>query len=291
MAAPPQQPQAGTTAPPAQAKPRPDTGPKSPLFYGGSSGVLTVKVLAMVMIFLSILWYYIFISYSDSDFIFTSYIIAGVTIGVGVLGVWMGNFKITSRAGIPSLNTIFIMASIFLLFLIPVLGSWQDTRTLGEMFDSEFFILNISLYAFFSISYIEFSHAAIRFSQIDQYAKSQNIEDFSVNPVIWNYFFWYGILFVVIYAFMLVVIFLRWGYMPALEESAPQFANSIEMNSVYSIALSIGLIFVPIAAILSYVFGAGSLIKTTKEVIVKGPDVEDEYSLGTPPPPPPPGQP
>lgn len=293
MAAPPQQPQVGTTAPPPaqpQARPRhPDTGPKSPFFYGGSSGVITVKVLALVMIFLSILWYYIFISYSDSDFLFTSYIIAGVTIGLGVLGVFMGNVKISRREGIPSLNAIFIMISIFFLFLIPALGSWQDTRTLGEMFDSEFFILNISLYAFFSISYIEFSHASIRFSQIDQYAKSQNIEDFSVNPVIWNYFFWYGILFVVIYAFMLAVIFLRWGYMPALEESAPQFANSIEMNSVYSIALSIGLIFVPIAAILSYIFGAGSLIKTTKEVIVKGPDVEDEYSFT--PPPPPPGQP
>ena len=285
MAAPPQQqpPQAG---PPAQqqARPSPEAGPKSPLFYGGSTGVILVKLLALVMMFLSILWYYIFISFADSDLIVMSYIMAGVAIGLGAVGVFMGNVHISRREGIPTLNSIMIMISIVFLFLVPVLGSWQDTRSLGEMFADALFIIHISLYAFFAISYIEFSHAAVRFSQIDQYAKSQNIEDFSVNPVIWNYFFWYGLLFVIIYAFLLGVIFLRWAYMPALEESAPQFANSIEMNSVYSIALSIGLIFVPIAAILAYIFGSGSLIKTTKEVIVKGPDVEDEY--GTPPPPP-----
>jgi hypothetical protein len=49
------------------------------------------------------------------------------------------------------------------------------------------------------------------------------------------------------------------------------------MNSVYSIVLSIGIIFIPITAVMAYIFGAGSLIKTTKEVIVKGPETEEEY--------------
>jgi hypothetical protein len=282
MATPPPQ----SSPAPQQPKPSLDAAPKSPLFYGGSTGVVTLKVLAMAMLLLSVIWYFIFISFPDSDLSLMSYIIAGVAIATGAIGVWMGNYRISRRTSIPPLNGIMIMVSIFFLFLVPVLGSWQDTRTLGEMFDSPMFIINISLYALFSLSYIEFAHGTIRFSQIDEYAKNQNIEDFSVDPVIWNYFIWYAILMIIIYLFMLGVVFLRWAYMPALEESAPQFANSIELNSVYSIALSIGLIFVPIAAILAYLFGSGSLIRSTREVIIKGPDVEDEYGM----PPRPPGQ-
>ncbi len=273
----------GTPPSTGVSAPKPQTGaPSSPIFYGGSSGVVTVKVMAMIMILLSVLWYYIFIVNQDSSLLSTSYIIAGAAIGIGMIGVWMGNVKITRRAGVPTLNSMMIMVSILLLFIVPILGSWKDLRSLGEMFDDPYFIIYISLYALFTLSYIEFSHATVRFSQIDHYATSQNIEDFSVNPVIWNYFLWYGILIIVIYFFLLGVIFLRWAYMPALEESSPQFANSIEMNSVYSIVLSIGIIFVPIAAVLAYVFGAGSLIKTTKEIIVKGPEVE-EYYMGMKP--------
>lgn len=256
--------------------------PSSPIFYGGSTGVVTVKALAMVMILLAVVWYYIFIVSPDSPHLVISFIFAGAAIGIGVASVWMGNVRISKRAGIPTLNSIMVMVSILLLFIVPILGSWQDPRSLGEMFKDPMFIIYISLFALFTLSYIEFSHATIRFSQIDQYAKSQNIEDFSVNPVIWNYFLWYGILTVIIYFFLLGVIFLRWAYMPALEDTAPQFANSIEMNSVYSIVLSIGIVFIPIAAVMAYIFGAGSLIKTTKEVIVKGPETEEEY-YGTEP--------
>ena len=271
----------GPPQPPPQAAiggaQAPAPAPSGPIFYGGSTGVVTVKALAMVMILLAVLWYYIFIVSPDSPHLITSYIFAGAAIGIGVASVWMGNVRISRRAGIPTLNSIMVMVSILLLFIVPILGSWQDPRSLGEMFEDPMFIIYISLFALFTLSYIEFSHATIRFSQIDQYAKSQNIEDFSVNPVIWNYFIWYGILTVIIYFFLLGVIFLRWAYMPALEDTAPQFANSIEMNSVYSIVLSIGIIFIPITAVMAYIFGAGSLIKTTKEVIVKGSETEEEY--------------
>lgn len=277
MAAPPPP---GPPQPPPQAAiggAQAPAAPSGPIFYGGSTGVVTVKALAMVMILLAVLWYYIFIVSPDSPYLVTSYIFAGAAIGIGVASVWMGNVRISRRAGIPTLNSIMVMVSILLLFIVPILGSWQDPRSLGEMFENPMFIIYISLFALFTLSYIEFSHATIRFSQIDQYARSQNIEDFSVNPVIWNYFIWYGILTVIIYFFLLGVIFLRWAYMPALEDTAPQFANSIEMNSVYSIVLSIGIIFIPITAVMAYIFGAGSLIKTTKEVIVKGPETEEEY--------------
>jgi hypothetical protein len=157
----------------------PAPAPSSPIFYGGSSGVVTVKVMAMIMLFLATGWYNLLIANAGSAHYWTAIIISNVAALIGLIGIWMGNVKISRRAGIPTLNSILIMASILLLFILPILGNWQDPRSLGEMFKDPMFIIYISLFALFALSYIEFSHATIRFSQIDQYAKSQNIEDFT----------------------------------------------------------------------------------------------------------------
>ena len=80
------------------------------------------------------------------------------------------------------------MVSVILLFIVPILGSWEDPKSLGEMFNNPIFMLNIALFGMFTLCYIELAHATVRFSQIDEYAKTHNLQDFSVDPVIWNYF-------------------------------------------------------------------------------------------------------
>ncbi len=128
-------------------------------------------------------------------------------------------------------------------------------------------MVNVLIFAVFVVCYIELAHASIRFSQIDDYATSHNLKDFNVGSVVTNYFIWFGILIAVITLFSLFVLILQIIISGAIQDAAPQFRYSLEYNSIYSILISIALVFVPIGIILSFVYGY--LIKSHRKIVVK----------------------
>ena len=61
-------------------------------------------------------------------------------------------------------------------------------------------------------------------------------------------------------------------------DGSPKFAESIIFNSIYSVAIIIALIFIPLAIILAFLFGEGSLIKSTRTIVLEKEEKEDEYA-------------
>ncbi len=233
----------------------------------GSQGVIGVKIGAAILSVLILIWYIIFLSYSESLYWMLGIIMGVVGLGIGIAGIFIGNIQLSKRKNIPPLNVIFIILSIIFLLAMPILGSWEDPSTIGKaLWDYGIMIKTLVLAVFF-LCYIELCHASIRFSEVDDYATSHNLREFSVNSVIGNYFMWFGVLIAIITAISLLVLLLQVflsGYVQAI---APQFGYSLEYNSIYSILISIALVFVPIGIVLSFVFGF--FFKSRRRIVVK----------------------
>jgi CBS domain containing-hemolysin-like protein len=153
---------------------------------------------------------------------------------------------------------------------MPIFGSWEDPNTIGEALWNTNNMVLVLIFGIFVLCYIELAHASIRFSQIDNYATSHNIRDFSVNSVINNYFIWFAILMAIIFCISLGVLLLQIGMSGYIKDVAPQFGYSLEYNSVISILISIALVFVPIGIIITFVFGY--FVKSRREIVVKSKD-------------------
>jgi hypothetical protein len=252
-------------APQAQP-PAPGPGP-GPMTTGGSSFVLMVKILAAVFAVLILIWYLITLAYSDSPFWLFGIIIGAVGIGVGIAGIFIGNVKVFKKRNMPTLNIILIIVSIILLCAMPVLGSWEEP-TIGKSLSDTGKMVFILIFSLFFLCYIELCHASLRFSEIDDYATSHNIKDFSVKSVISNYFLWFGILMTIITLFSAMVLLLQIFISPYIQDTAPQFGFSLEYNSIYNVLISIALIFIPIGIVITFIFGF--FFKSRREIIVKG---------------------
>jgi hypothetical protein len=234
----------------------------------GSQAVIGVKIGAAILGILVLVWYIIFLSYTDSPFWMVGIIVGVVGLGLGIAGIFIGNIQITKkRRNIPTLNIIFIILSIIFLFAMPILSSWEDPRTIGEELWQFDLMLKVLVFAVFVLCYIELVHASLRFSEINEYATSHNIKEFNVNSVIGNYFMWFAILIAIVAAITLLVLLLQIFLSGAIQDAAPQFGFSLEYNSIYSILISIAMVFIPIGIILSFVFGF--FFKSRRAIVVK----------------------
>lgn len=234
----------------------------------GSQSVIMIKVAAIVVGVVVLGLYIGLLAYEDSPYWMGGMIVGVIALALGAVGVIIGNLKISNNKKIPSLNIILIISSIILMFLMPILGSWEDPRTIGEGIQDLGLLLQVSVFALLVGTYIELSHASIRFSQIDDYATSHNLKEFNISAVINNYLLWFAILFVIVWLITFSVLDIQLILSGGLRDIAPQFGYSLEYNSIYSILIAIALVFVPIGIVLTLVFGF--LIKSRREIVVKG---------------------
>jgi hypothetical protein len=249
-------------------QPRPPEQQAGSTINLGSQSVIGIKIAAAVLAIIVLIWYVIFISYGDSPFWTFGIIFGGIGVGLGIAGVFIGNLNISKKRYVPTLNIILIVISIIFLFIMPIFGSWEDPKTIGKNLMNIGTMLNFLVFAIVMLCYIELAHASIRFSQIDDYATSHNLREFSVSSVINNYFVWFGILIAIIAVISMAVLLLQIGLSGIIKDVAPQFGYSLEYNSIYSILISIALVFIPIGIILSFVFGF--FVKSRREIVVKG---------------------
>lgn len=246
--------------------PRPEQ-PRSTTINLGSQSVIAIKTATAALAVIVLIWYVLFISYADSPLWTIGIVIGGIGIGIGIAGVFIGNLKVSNIRYLPTLNIVFIVISIIFLFLMPVFGNWEDPRTIGNRLWDVGTMIFFLIFAILMLCYIELAHASIRFSQIDDYATSHNLREFNVNSVITNYFFWFAILITLITFISMAVLLLQVALSGYIRDVAPQFGYSLEYNSIYSILISIALIFVPIGIILTFVFGF--FVKSRREIVVK----------------------
>jgi hypothetical protein len=251
----------------------PETKPTQPseaskFIYLGSQGVIIVKVGAAVLGALVLIWYLAFIAYPESNYWLLGIALGAIGLGIGIAGIFLGNIKVSNKRYMPPLNVILIIVSIIFLLIMPIFGSWEDPDTIGKALWEVGNMVMVLIFAIFFLCYVELAHASIRFSQVDEYATSHNLREFSVNSVVNNYFIWFGILISIITVISLIVLLLQIGLSGTIRDVAPQFGYSLEYNSIYSILISIAIIFVPIGIVTSFVYGL--FFKSRRSIVVKG---------------------
>lgn len=255
-------PEANVPPPPAAAPPAPAGGAG---IGAGSQVVIGVKIGAAVMGVLILVIYLLTLANVDSPYYLIGIVFGIIGLALGIAGIFIGNIKISKKPNIPTLNIILIIVSMIFLFGMLVLGSWEAPREDLWEVTTLLFVLILGI---IFLAYIELCHASLRFSEIDEYAISHNIRDFSVGAVITNYFMWFGILFVIVFLMSAAVLMLQIVLQDWITGAAPALGNSAEYNSIYSVLISIALIFVPLGIILTFIFG--SYFKSRRAIVVKG---------------------
>ncbi len=162
----------------------------------------------------------------------------------------------------PSLNAILIITAI-LMFIVGIIIIVYGNKSYMDM--REMTLLNvfvIILATIFILAYIESMHAVLRFTEIAEYAAGHNLVEFSVKPVIANYLVWSFILYVAIIICTGLVMGLDILLKLMIAPFSPQFIDSIIMNSAYSLAITMFIVFLPIVIILTFIFATSK--KTVK---------------------------
>jgi hypothetical protein len=122
------------------------------------------------------------------------------------------------------------------------------------------------VFGVFYILYIEYLHAVLRFSGIGKMAIERNLKDFDFGHVIRHYMGYGGGILGVIIGLSLIVVFIRQGLLKFMVEGSPQFAHSVEMNSVYGLAISSAIFFTILGIVLSFIFGGKDYAASVRAV-------------------------
>lgn len=250
--------------PPPGAAPPPQEQPRAPT--GGLSiagEVILIRIVALVYGIIALL--VIILGLSSFDFgmrVIVGIIILGIGFLISIVGVMLGTIKVSENPVVPSLNAILIMVAV-LLFIAGIITIVYGNKSYMDM--KEMSILNILvivLASIFALAYIESMHAVLRFTEIAEYAAGHNLVEFSVKPVIINYLIWSTILYTGIVGGTVVVLFIDWLLKKMISPFSPQFMDSIIMNSAYSLAVTMFIVFLPIVIILTFIFATSK--KTVK---------------------------
>jgi len=219
----------------------------------------TIKVLAAMFMFICFALNIVFMIYDPS----TSQMSGDKILTVGgigalictVLGVVFGIMaifvKLNQKVGpYPMRVLLMLMSPLFILIGAAVKPTIMAVGPV-DMLDLALAII----FGVFFILFIEYLHAVWRFTSIGKMALERNLKDFDFGRVIRQYMSFGGGVLGVIVVLSVCVVFLRNGFLAAMA-STPQLTHSVEMNSVYGLAISSAIIFTILGIVLSFWFGS-----------------------------------
>jgi hypothetical protein len=186
------------------------------------------------------------------------FIIAFIAISIlATGGLLVANFltstKIVTWMNQP-MNTFFLVAGIgaTLASVLHMGFSNSDLMFIDKLSFMDWLL--IAVFAFSYLLFIELNHAAHRFNEIISYAKKKAVGEFSLTPVINNYYIMGFILMVIVLvAFITLLVvnfFLRW-VAPFFNENV---ADSVMMNTVYSLFLTSMVLLIPLFIVMILFF-------------------------------------
>jgi hypothetical protein len=169
-------------------------------------------------------------------------------IALGIMAIFM-NLK--QKVGPYPLRIFLMMMSP--LFILIGAGVKRTIMSVGAI---NYVDLALAIvFGVFFILFIEYLHAVWRFTSIGKMAIERNLKDFDFGHVIRHYMGFGGGVLGIIVVLSVVVVFLRNGIL-AMMSGTPQLTSSVEMNSVYGLAISSAIIFTILGITLSFWFGS-----------------------------------
>ncbi len=174
------------------------------------------------------------------------------TVGL-LLSYYLTSFKIMKWMNQDVPTTMYVAGVIATIVGMTMLGFNNsklldiETLTIGNW-------IVLFLFAMSYLLFLELNHGAQRFNEIISYAKGKAVGDFSLTPVINNYYVLGAILMIIVgvvmIVFLLINLFVRW-VTPLINA---QLADSVMMNTVYSVFFTMVAILLPLGVILTLFF-------------------------------------
>jgi hypothetical protein len=170
-----------------------------------------------------------------------------------IVTFYLTNFKILKWMNTDMPTFLYVMAIISTVIGIVDIGF--NNSALLDVSDYTFMTwIWLFLFGMSYILFIELNHGAQSFNEIVQYAKQQSVGDFSLTPVINNYYIMGFILMVIIGGATLVVLLINWFIRWVMPFFSPQMANSLMATTVYSLVFTLAAIFIPLSIVLILFF-------------------------------------
>lgn len=189
----------------------------------------------------------------------TGFMTLGVALMIaGVLVTFLGQlttpYEIFPSEKFPKLNNLLLIIGIGLTFAgIAVLGANNaELADPSELSKGQYLLLATLGVVF--VLYIEYNHASMRFDTVLTSATMHAKEIFDIKPVLRNYFVMGTLLLGVIYAVTILLLAMNFIIRRIALAVNPQFGHSVVLHSVYVMAITLALVFVPLGIFLLYYF-------------------------------------
>ncbi|MEW5759507.1 MAG: hypothetical protein AB1779_01920 [Candidatus Thermoplasmatota archaeon] len=182
-------------------------------------------------------------------------IFVGIFSGIGLVFGIIAIFKIGGEKLQPyfiCLSPIFIVMGA--AFKAP--GMYIGTIT--------FFNLGTSLiFAILFLMYIEYLHGIRRFTEIGEMAIERDLRDFDFKRVFYRYIGFGFVIFGIIAVILFIICIIHTTFVTTLPG---QIGRSIELNSVFGLAIISIIVFGLLGTILTVIFGGKEYVRTIKAV-------------------------
>ncbi|MEM2900777.1 MAG: hypothetical protein QXT63_08295, partial [Thermoplasmata archaeon] len=181
-----------------------------------------------------------------------------------VIGLVLGIMSLLNILG-KNFSNIFTLASA--IMLLAGAGSINIGVILNPASRGEFWLSVVFAFTFFM--YLEYIHGLNRYLEIGEMAIMRNLKDFDLNAVISRYIS-FGFVIALITMGLTALIMVSYVFFAAVTPA--QFAESMELNSVYGVAMAEAVIFTFLGIALAIYFS----LKPKKQY------QKSELMLGTP---------
>lgn len=181
-----------------------------------------------------------------------SFILAFASIPVALAGIWIKKvaFDNLIRPALIITSAGLLLCSFFSSAAVKPAPFFPLANDFAKFVECLFFALMF-------VIFIELAHASIRFSNM--FEKTASNKDFRIGSLFKLYFSFFYAPLVVALAVAVFVLDANALLKPALPL---QFAESVEFNSVYGVAMTSSLVFVPLALIITFLFGKDVFVQT-----------------------------
>ncbi|MCD6383703.1 MAG: hypothetical protein J7L88_04505 [Thermoplasmata archaeon] len=189
-----------------------------------------------------------------TGFSLTGFLLLLIGIILALFGQLLTPYTIFPSEKLPKLNALFLLIGTGLVVAgIAILGANNaELSDPSQLSFGQYLLLTVLGITF--VLFIEYNHASLRFDDVLDSATRHSQEVFDVGPVLKNYYKAGSTLMVFIAgATLLLLVFnsiLRWAALSA----NPQFGHSVVLHSVYVMAITLAIVFVPLGIFLLYYF-------------------------------------
>lgn len=177
---------------------------------------------------------------------------------IGVLITFVGQlttpYELFPSEKLPKLNNLLMIIGVGLTFSgIAIMGANNvELSDPSQLSFGQYFILATLGIVF--VLYIEYNHASMRFDTVLTSAGMHSKDVFDIKPVLNNYFKMGTLLLGVIYALTILLLSLNFIIRKVALAVNPQFGHSVILHSIYIMAVTLAIVFIPLGIFLLYYF-------------------------------------